>query len=597
MSRTVARFAGYLGVGLFLLSASVVGLSRTNVAHANPASNEERTVTQPDGAVLHLRLWGDEFVHGWQTLDGFTVVKNSSSGYWEYTVRDVSGNLAPSGVVVGKGSPPVPAHLYPSEGVISAARRALRPALPAPAGPPKSGNVNIPVLLINFPDKGNIKTSTEYQNNLFNGGASGPGDLKDYYREVSYNALTLSSGPGGIPNWVTADNDRSYYNTYDRVRGLVTEAIQKADAAGFNFAPYDNDNNGSVDAVVVVYAGCAPYWGAGPWCVDPPPDAMWPHQWTLAIPVTVDGKQASVYTLQSELLWYTTMSTIGVFAHELGHTFELPDLYDIDYDSEGTGHWGLMGSGCWTSNNPGTENGESPAHMSAWEKWFMGWVTPTLIQGSTNNSSIPQVETNATVYQLLPNPGGVDWRFGTSGSGEYFLVENRQQTGFDRGLDGCGLLIWHVDETRPGDNTANMDENRRLVDLEEADGLEDLNGVGNRGDTGDPYRGSSGNTTFNNSSTPNSKLYSGAASGVSVSNISAGCLATMTADLSSPAGPAVGGIAEFPGIAGASAEEAGAVGDGSGWSAGGYAALAGGLAAAAIVIAGGAWYARRRWLR
>lgn len=60
---------------------------------------------------------------------------------------------------------------------------------------------------------------------------------------------------------------------------------------------------------------------------------------------------------------------------------------------------------------------------------------------------------------------------------------------------------------------------------------------------------------------------------------------------------AVGGIAELPDLAGTLPEEATVPAEGSGWSAGSYAALAGGLAAAAIAIAGSAWYARRRWLR
>jgi hypothetical protein len=63
------------------------------------------------------------------------------------------------------------------------------------------------------------------------------------------------------------------------------------------------------------------------------------------------------------------------------------------------------------------------------------------------------------------------------------------------------------------------------------------------------------------------------------------------------AAPAVGGIAELPDLAGTSAEEAGASTEGSGWSAGDYAALAGGLAAAAFAIAVGGWYARRRRLK
>jgi len=42
---------------------------------------------------------------------------------------------------------------------------------------------------------------------------------------------------------------------------------------------------------------------------------------------------------------------------------------------------------------------------------------------------------------------------------------------------------------------------------------------------------------------------------------------------------------------------AGASPEGSGWSAGNYAALGGGVAAAAVLMTVGAWYARRRWLR
>jgi len=517
-------------------------------ARADPAVGTPQWLRQPDGTLFQARLWGDEFAHGWETLEGYSILRSEPSGHWVYAKRDPSGRLAATGLVVVRDSPlgVVPKRERPSQATVKEAITARAPGPGVQAGPPKSGTVNVPVLLIKFPDKANIKTNANIQSNLFGGGATGPGDLKDYYKEISYNGLTLSSGPGGIPNWVTANNNRSYYNTYDRVRGLVTEAIQKADAAGFNFAPYDNDSDGSVDAVVVVYAGCGPDVGA--LCTDLPPDAMWPHQWTLAAPVTVDGKQASVYTIQPELLWSTTIRTIGVFAHELGHTFGLPDLYDTvpggtSSDAQGIGHWGLMGTGSWTSNTPGTENGESPAHMSAWEKWFMGWVSPILLQGSTNNSSIPQVETTSTVSQLLSNPNGGDWRFGSSGTGEYFLVENRQQTGFDQGLDGCGLLIWHVDESRPGDNTANGDETHKLVDLEEADGLNDLDNMTNRGDAGDPYRGSSNNTTFSDASTPSSNLYSGVASGASVSDISAGCTNPMTADLSAPSPRANGKIA------------------------------------------------------
>ena len=131
-----------------------------------------------------------------------------------------------------------------------------------------------------------------------------------------------------------------------------------------------------------------------------------------------------------------------------------------------------------------------------------------------------------SVYRLGGNPDGVEYGKGT---GEYFLIENRQRTGFDKYLPGSGLLIWHIEE-KPWDNTAEKGtkSKHRLVDLEEADGLNDLDDEGLRGDPGDPFPGKSNNKTFAADSKPNSDWYSKKASGYAVSSIS-GSKATMTA--------------------------------------------------------------------
>ena len=109
-------------------------------------------------------------------------------------------------------------------------------------------------------------------------------------------------------------------------------------------------------------------------------------------------------------------------------------------------------------------------------KSYQGWITPTNVDGTLNNQAIPQAETNAVAYRLRPNPGGIDWEFYQhSGTGEYFLVENRQNdagAGYDDGLPGCGILIWHIDETVSFYNDANGDRDDPLVGLEQADGLE-----------------------------------------------------------------------------------------------------------------------------
>ena len=82
----------------------------------------------------------------------------------------------------------------------------------------------------------------------------------------------------------------------------------------------------------------------------------------------------------------------------------------------------------------------------------------------------------------------------------YFLIENRQNYGFDYYINGSGLLIYHVNENRiAGFNSfgpVNDDENDKMIDLESADGLTHLDDEINRGDAGDPFPGSTNNILF-----------------------------------------------------------------------------------------------------
>jgi hypothetical protein len=164
-----------------------------------------------------------------------------------------------------------------------------------------------------------------------------------------------------------------------------------------------------------------------------------------------------------------------------------------------------MGSGNWNTQ-------ESPAHLCAWSKIQLGWITPTNIAVNMLGVEIRSVKQSATVYKL--------WSNGIS-SNEYFLIENRQAEGFDKHLKGAGLLIWHIDDNQP-DNDNYL---HKMVDLEESDGEDDLDFNRNRGDAGDPYPGSGGlnnpNTIFDATSYPNSRNYAGSDTHVRVINISA----------------------------------------------------------------------------
>ena len=114
---------------------------------------------------------------------------------------------------------------------------------------------------------------------------------------------------------------------------------------------------------------------------------------------------------------------LGVTAHELGHlVFGWPDLYDTDNTSEGIGNWCLMASGSWGLG------GDRPMHPSAWCKSTQGWVN--VVAPTTNaDVTINDVKTGRTAYRL--------WKDGGGGN-EYFLVENRQQAGYDASLPGPG---------------------------------------------------------------------------------------------------------------------------------------------------------------
>jgi hypothetical protein len=196
---------------------------------------------------------------------------------------------------------------------------------------------------------------------------------------------------------------------------------------------------------------------------------------------------------------------IGVFCHEFGHILGLPDLYDTKNPatSEGVGTWCLMGSGSWGGDN---NHAEKPAHLSAWCKEKLGWVTPVTVTQDLINQQIKNVEQNKEFYKI--------WKDGNP-SQEYFLIENRQKTGFDQYIYDSGLLIWHIDNTK----TSNQDEDHKLVDVEEADGKNDLDNQVNRGDAGDIYPGTTNNKTFDINSIPNSRDYSSNDTKVSVLNV------------------------------------------------------------------------------
>ncbi len=158
-------------------------------------------------------------------------------------------------------------------------------------------------------------------------------------------------------------------------------------------------------------------------------------------------------------------ATIGIIAHELGHsTFSLPDLYNTAGTTGGIGYFGLMGGGTWGFQEK-EYPGNTPTHFCAWSKYYNGWLTPSVETGSTSLN-----ESSSSSYNVIKIP--ID-------SSSYYLVENRNNSGYDRGLyplEGDfngGMALWHINEKKLTtsyieSNTVNADTADKGVDLVEA---------------------------------------------------------------------------------------------------------------------------------
>jgi M6 family metalloprotease-like protein len=536
-------------IGILLISALFLLVNYQ--VYAAPAAPYEVTLSQPDGSEFKAITWGDEWQNGMETAEGYTILRDPRTDQWVYVQPTPNIRQAPQtgsrpNLVVGQDDPKgLPKHYRP-ETSISAFGAA---PLPKPNREVGSSAIHIGehpllVLLVDFVNMPGRTTPAQWSEKIFGATES----VGHFYYQASFNNLALipaneanGTTNDGVVGWLRLPynhpNPGGDFNR-DNLQ-IVRDAIEAADPF-VNFTAYDVNGDGYISYeelhIMVIVAGHESAYAGDATCSP----SVWGHQYYLdyayvSAPI-VDGVRVASYEGGGGYSQFGEIhcsrennpghpATIGIIAHEFGHELLWPDLYDTSMivDSAGIGNWGLMSTGMWNRKEFfSLEYGDSPAFPTAWSRWYQGWLTPVQITSSTLNVIIPPINTSGLVYQLRDNPNGVDWLFlEKSGVGEYFLLEYRQKEGYDAGLPGEGLLIWHIDESAIKNNFANADQDYRLVDLVQADGLGQLNiPDGNRGDAGDPFPGSTYKITFNASSIPNSNLRDDIPSGVSLKLIS-----------------------------------------------------------------------------
>lgn len=414
----------FLPIGLMALAAAS--------ARAVPAYPGLINTSQPDGTAVTIRLMGDERFAWARSADGFTLLRDNK-GYWTVATPDASGVLKPSAMRVSGSSVAAQAAtlgVRPMMPVDEKTRQALAPMrakqsdLQVDCSFPTTGKRKLLMLLVNFADTQTTYSQADFDGFMNGNNWGGIGSFRDFYLENSYGKLDINTT---VTRWITLPYAKSAYNI-DNVGVMIDYALNEI-SKEINLREFDNDGDGILDGLAIIHQG--PGQEATGSTTD-----IWSHSSTL-YGLSVGGVEVRRYTIQPETFGNSgNMSAIGVMCHEFGHNLGAPDFYDTDYGQSGgeyggTGVWDLLGSGAWNG-----EHGDRPAHVNMWQKIMYGWATPKVLNETTSVTDFADATYNPAAY-----------RFDTTAAGDYFILENRQQTGnFNCALPGHGMIITHVNE-------------------------------------------------------------------------------------------------------------------------------------------------------
>lgn len=291
------------------------------------------------------------------------------------------------------------------------------------------------VVLVEFADKGfkgdSLQTLRQWDKILNTRNLSDSllfGSLHDYFYDQSYCQLSLSFDL----LYAVVDSMIKYRSTNiddENSKYLVQDVVRIIDNNVNDWGLYDWDNDSKVDQLLIIYAGKGMNDGGGKM-------SIWPHQWWMSehedcepIPVTTGLKTYLVdsYCTVAELSGNDDYGSFGTLCHEYSHCFGLPDFYDGS--TKYVGSWDLM--------DYGNLNGDGfhPCGYSAFERAFMGWLTPVELDKDTVITGM-QALSDVPISYLIRNDGWAD---------EYYLLENRQLRGWDETLPGSGIVVFHVD--------------------------------------------------------------------------------------------------------------------------------------------------------
>lgn len=455
-----------------------------------------RNITLADGTVVKAELVGDEHLTYWRTADGACYRQTPSAGV--FSKVELSALQSEYDAVVAQKA-------AREKAILESARTSM-PVKKVEVSK-FQGKKKCLVILANFAD---TKFKPEHTLDLYKQIINGEnysdetlgfkGSVRDYFKAQSGGQFEIDFdvvGPVDLPKGYAGygKNDASGRDQAALVYPMVEDAVNLAKDQVTDWKQYDWDGDGLVEEVFVLYAG----HGQATYPQDP--DLVWPHKSAIDPMTVADGVKVSVYACSCELGATEAIDGIGAFCHEFSHCMGLKDHYDINGRGYGTGFWDIMCFGCYNGNT------FLPAEYNSYEKMFCGWKEPIVL-----NAEPQKIEGMKALAA-----GGDTYIFYNDGNeNEYYMLENRQKTGWDAALPGEGLIVLHVDYSKGAweDNQVNYNAARQRMTVIPADNTLGSTDEDKAGDAW-PYQG---NNSLTNYSRPACTVYNANTDGTGYMN-------------------------------------------------------------------------------
>ena len=479
---------------------------------AEPADYEPFFLKQPDGTTLQARLVGDEHFSVLETADGY-ILQKDALGYYAYAdetgkssgiyARDPNSRSSSELQFLAKLNPDAIYQKLLAEspddesleyGIPKFALPKIQ-RMPVPNKKLTLGDIRGVVILVQFSDIKfkNADPKKQFSEMLNKEGYNEfhhQGSARDYFIKNSSGAFRPTFDVIGP---VTISGTRAYYGgtesdrRYNMARTALIEALDTILRwNSIDFSQYDNDKDGNVDFVYMIYAGVG---RSSSGVVE----SIWPHASSITKRMG-NGPTVKRYACSNEIggraykanSATSTPNGIGTFVHEFGHVLGLPDLYDVGGNNkQKTPHsWSIMAHGGYNCpTNSENVQGCAPAFYSAFERMSVGWMASPTELNVKGQVKLDKIDDN--IAYSVTNPQNPN---------EMFLLEYRTNKNWDAGQANSGMLIWHIDYVASvwSNRKINVDGSHMYVDIEEA-----VTTTGTSAAPSDPFPGSRNVTSFN----------------------------------------------------------------------------------------------------